>query len=403
MAVFNPFDPAFADDPFDALAELRSGCPVAEAMPGLHVVARYEDCVHVLRDWPSFSSAGGGSLATDMPPDTITINATDGPWHVRLRRMLQSVLRPVHFLEQTDFIQEKSVELVEAILPAGKADLVSDIAHKLPARVILKMIGVDDDDYVKVRGWTQEVEDSADPEHGVSMADLYSRRIPHPAVDAFDDYMQLLIEDRRSGKVKADDLVTRMVGFEDEDGQPFTDSEIRSQLGFVLIAGNHTTGNLIGNLFSVLVKDPELYARLRADRGLVDQAIEESLRFDSPVQGVFRTVVSDIDLQQVALEHSNKVVVQLQSANRDSTLFDDPDRFDPERPNLDKHIAFGYGVHFCIGAPLSRLEARLVLNTFLDRVESFSLLDGASTTVTTRSVVNRGPSSLPVQFTVAHP
>ena len=315
--------------------------------------------------------------------------------------MLQSVLRPVHFLEQTDFIQERSVGLVEGILPAGRADLVADIAHKLPARVILKMLGVDDDDYVKVRGWTQEVEDSADPEHGVSMADLYSRRIPHPAVDAFDEYMQVLIDERRSGKVQVDDLVTRMVAFEDEDGQPFTDSEIRSQLGFVLIAGNHTTGNLIGNLFSVLVNDPDLYARLRQDRSLVDPAIEESLRFDSPVQGIFRTVVSDVELEQVALEHSNKVVVHLQSANRDATVFDDPDRFDPDRANLDKHMAFGYGVHFCIGAPLSRLEARLVLNAFLDRIESFSLEDGASTTVTTRSVVNRGPSSLPVQFVAA--
>jgi cytochrome P450 len=400
MQLFNPFDPAFDEDPFPALAEMRRQCPVAEVPPGLHVITTYELCTHALREWHSFSSAGGGTMATDLPPETITINATDGQYHVRLRRMLQSVLRPTNYKAESDWIAARAAELVDELLPGGRADLMRDLAYRLPARVILKLVGVSDEDYATVRGWTEQIEDSAEPTKGIFMGDFYSGRIPHPAVDDFNGYLQRLIDERRGG-LEADDLVARVVAFRDEDGRGFTDGEIRTQMAFLLIAGNHTTGNLIGSLLAQLVQDPQLYARVRKERSLVEPAVEETLRIQSPVQGIFRTIADDVEVEGTKLTPGQKVLVHLQSANRDDEVFDHPDTFDIDRPNLDRHVAFGYGVHFCIGAPLARLETTHALNALLDRIERIELEPGAEARIWTRSVVNRGPRSLPVRFTAA--
>jgi cytochrome P450 len=356
VAVFSPFDPAYDEDPFPVLEDMRRHCPVGEAQPGLHVAAGHEDCVHLMREWHDFSSRGGGTLATDLPAEAVTVNAIDGHDHVRLRRVLQSVLRPTNFRAESEWIADRALE---------------------------------------------QIENSADPGRGIFMGDFYSGRIPHPSVDAFNDYLQRLIDERRKG-LEADDLVARVVRFRDEDDRSLTDKEIRSQLTFLLIAGNHTTANLIGSLLSQLVTDPELYQRLRRDRRLVEPAIEETLRMQSPVQGVFRTVAGEnVELHGVSLEEGHKVMAHLQSANRDAAVFEDPDSFDVERSNLDRHIAFGYGAHFCIGAPLARLETKHALSAVLDRVERIELQPGADIRIWTRSMVNRGPRSLPVLLTVA--
>jgi cytochrome P450 len=400
MKIFDPFDPAFDEDPFPVLAVMRSSCPVARTRPGLHVMTRHDDCSQTMLKTGTFSSSGGGTMATDLPLDGITINAADGAHHARLRRMLHEVLKPASYKAEGDWIAARAAEMIDEILPRGSVDLMQDFAYRLPARVILKLIGVSDGDYAEVRRWTMQIEDAADPVNGTFMGDFYSGKIPHPAVDAFNAYLQRLIDERRAG-LKTDDLVTRMIRARDDEGRAFNDREICVQLSFLLIAGNHTTSNLIGSLLVQLAGDPVLYRRLRKDRSLVPLAIEETLRLQSPVQGIFRTAAEDVTVQGEQVAAGGKVLVHLASANRDSAVFGDPETFDIDRPNVDDHIAFGYGPHFCIGAPLARLETRHAINALLDRVGSVELQPGAQPKIWTRAVVNRGPRSLQVCLTPA--
>lgn len=403
MADFNPFDVQDMADPYQAYEELRQHCPVLAVGPGSYYVTRHATCSHVLFDRDTFSSRGG---LTRRPPDedvvddVTTVNATDPPVHTKLRKLLRTALATRLVAANEDFVRDACHGFIDEFIDRGEANLVRDLAAKLPARVILKMIGVPDVDYAKVRGWTEELEHAVDSASGQSFSDFYTGKAHHPAADAFFGYVHDLIKDRREMVDPPDDLVTRMVNFRDDDGTGFSDQAMVVQLTFLLIAGNETTSDLIGNLMLTLAGDPALYRRLRADRTLVAAAVEESLRHDSPVTLIMRTALADTEIDGYAVPAGSRIYTGLGAANRDESAYPRAGDFDIDRDRTTSHVAFGIGTHLCIGAPLARMEAKHAVNAILDRIETLELApDFAYERVDYFAFM--APKRLPVRFTPA--
>jgi cytochrome P450 len=403
MVKFNPFDPADMADPYPAYAELRESCPVLAVAPNTNYISRHESVMTILRERDRFSSRGGLTLEdldgiANETAET-TINATDPPLHPKLRKLLRTALSTRLVAENEEFIVRAAREFVDEFVDDGEADLMTTLAAKLPARAILRMIGVPDEDYLMVRGWTKDLEHAVDPEQGISFADFYTGRRTHPAAESFFAYVQGLIDERRASADPPDDLVTRMVNFrDDETGEAFSDRAIVIQVTFLLIAGNETTSHLIANLLYEMAKDPALFTRLRENRGLIAAAIEESLRKDSPVQILMRTPLGTEEVDGSELPGGSRIVVSLGAANRDDRAFAKPAEFDVDRDRSVSHVAFGIGPHLCIGAPLARMEARAAINALLDRIDSLSLAPGY-TYEKVREFAHMAPQTLPVRFT----
>lgn len=402
MSSFNPFSAEHMADPHPAYAELREDCPVHWVAEDIAYVTRHDTVTGVLRDLDTFSSRGGLTLSaagTDVMDTETTINATDPPLHTKFRKLLRTALATRLVAVNEGFIAEKSREFVDDLIAGGKADLVGDFAVKLPARVILRMIGVSDADYQKVADWTMELERAVDPANGVAFSEFYTGRRHHPAAEAFFDYVQQLIVERRGQPDPPDDLVTRMITFRDDDGSGFTDRAIVIQITFLLIAGNETTQHLIANLLHDIARDPELFDRLQRDRSLIGPAIEESLRKDSPVQLIMRTPNHDVELDGTTVVAGCRLFTSLGAANRDERVYARADEFDLDRDRSASHVAFGIGAHLCIGAPLARLEARHAINALLDRIDSLELELGYVYDKVDQ-FGHMAPKSLAVRFTV---
>lgn len=403
VADFDPFDARKLPDPYPVYAELRRSCPVAHLGGTNYYVSRHETVGEVLRERDQYSSRGGLTLKPadeDVMDDSATVNALDPPLHTKLRKLLRTALATRLVAANDEFISRVSGEFVDEFIDKGEADLVKDLAAKLPARVILRMIGVPDVDYAMVRGWTEELEHAVDTSKGQSFSDFYTGKAYHPAADAFFNYVKALIKERREADNPPHDLITRMVSFRDDDGTGISDQAIVVQVTFLLIAGNETTSHLVANLLLEMAKDPELYKRLRDDRNLVSAAVEESLRKDSPVQLLMRTPFEDADVLGAVVPAGSRVFTGIGAANRDETVFERADEFDVDRDRTVSHLAFGIGPHLCIGASLARLEARHAINAVLDRIESMELVPGY--------VYERvdyyaflAPKSVPVRFVAA--
>ena len=402
MSSFNPFSAEHMADPYPAYAELRRECPVHRVGPDVAYVTRHQTVTGVLRERDRFSSRGGLTLSSaqdDVMDAETTINATDPPLHTKLRNLLRTALATRVVAANEDFIAQVCREFVEDFVEDGKADLVTAFAAKLPARVILRMIGVPDADYQQVSDWTAELEHAVDPAKGVAFSDFYTGRRQHPAAEAFFAYVQQLIDERRAQTDPPDDLVNRMITFRDDDGTGFSDRAIVIQITFLLIAGNETTSHLIANLLLDIARNPELFARLQQDRSQIGPAIEESLRKDSPVQLIMRTPTRDVDVDGTNLAAGCRLFTGLGAANRDERVYDHADQFDLDRDRSTPHVAFGMGAHLCIGAPLARLESRHAINALLDRIDSLELEPGYVYEKVDQ-FGHMAPKSLPVRFTV---
>jgi cytochrome P450 len=270
--------------------------------------------------------------------------------------------------------------------------LVRDFVVPVPTAVIAHLIGVPEKDYPLWAEWSDEVVQGTYPtkyrnERGEGLAGA------HPELTA---YVDAVIARRRADPDPPQDFLTRLLTTE-VDGVRLTDVECRSQLVFLLIAGNETTRNLIANLLLVLATSPDVMAALKADRVLIAAAVEESLRHDSPVQLVLRRCVSPTEIGGVPIAVGDGVVLAVASANRDRPQTDEPDEFRLDRPDPRDHIAFGDGAHVCPGASLARLEARVAIETFLDRVAKVEVDEGWRY----RKVPvfwAQGPATLPVRL-----
>jgi cytochrome P450 len=289
-------------------------------------------------------------------------------------------------------IRELSRTLLAQVLESGAMDFAADLAIPLPLMVIAEMIGIPAADWPRFRRWSDVILTLS---HTVSGKDAgAAAAIEFRATTAeMAEYLPELIEARR--RSPQDDLLTRLVEAE-VDGDRLSAQEILAFVQLLLVAGNETTTNLLNNALLSLMEHPDQLARLRAAPALLPSAIEEVLRFRTPIQFMFRGTARPVEMHGQAIPAGKRVLAMIGSANRDPQQFPDPDRFDIARdPN--PHIAFGHGIHFCLGAPLSRLESRIALTEFLEAVESFART--SDDPWEPRDALHvLGPNRLPIRF-----
>jgi cytochrome P450 len=356
--------------PYDDLAQLRAEAPVWRSPSGMWVVTRAADVEACFKDVTSYTDSFR-EPGVVVPPEEQFINEIPEPRHGRVRRVINSAVAPHRITGIEEFVSDFCGRLLDPLLEAGRAELVHDFVVPVPTAVIAHLVGVPEEDYPLFAEWSDEVVQGTYPtkyrnERGEGLAGA------HPELTA---YVDGIIARRRADPDPPQDFLTRLLTT-DVDGVRLTDVECRSQLVFLLIAGNETTRNLIANLLLVLATDPDVMRVLKADRVLIAAAVEESLRHASPVQLVLRRCVVPTDIAGVPIAVGDGVVLAVASANRDRPRTSEPDEFRLDRRDPRDHIAFGDGAHVCPGASLARLEARVAVETFIDRVAEVELDEG---------------------------
>jgi len=359
----------------DWYAEMRAKSPVAPGdQPGLYDVFGYPEVRTALSDHAVYSSAramGGGSVIGD------SLIATDPPRHRQLRSIVDRAFTPRAVQALGPRIAQLADELLDGF-SGSELDFVEKFAIPLPVLVIAELLGVPASDRADFKRWSDAVL-TGDPS---GMREMIG-------------YFQGLIAARRDAGTIEGDLLGALLAAE-QDGQRLNERELLGFCVLLLVAGNETTTNLIGNTVQVLSEQPELRARLVADPALWTSAIEESLRFRSPVQCIFRATTADTQLGGQDLPAGSFLRVWIGSANRDEAIFPDATTFDPARtPN--RHLAFGVGIHFCLGAPLARLEAQTALTALYRRFPDLRAIPGRQIDYLP-SIVVHGPTTLPVTW-----
>jgi len=390
--------PAFKADPFPFYARLRRDAPVypVKIHDGrtAHLVTRYDDVVLVLKD-PRFAKDRRNVLTPaqlaaqpKMPKFLVPLESnmldTDDPQHRRLRSLVHKAFTPRIVEGMRARVQRIADELLTAAAMRGKMDLVHDFALPLPLTVIVELLGVPPGDQRKFHRWSQALMNATSPLRMLAS---------FPELFLMMRYLRELIGDRRAHP--RDDLLSALVQAEQEGGQ-LSEDEVLAMIVLLMVAGHETTVNLIGSGTLALLENPTELERLRRDPALIEPAVEELLRYTAPVEtSTERFATEDVEIGGVTIARGTLVLAVLASANRDPSQFDDPDRLDLGRaPN--RHVAFGQGIHFCLGAPLARLEAQIAFLSLLRRFPALRLAVPAHSLRWRRSYVVRGLQALPV-------
>jgi len=413
-------DPAVLADPYPVLAGLREASPFPAQLPfplhdgALVVVGRHADCSRILRD-PRASSERNRSLLA--PPQVREQRAPsflslDPPDHTRLRRLVSKAFAPRVIAALEPRIAELSGQLLTAAAAqgdgapgGGSLDVVSQLAYPLPVRIISELLGVPPGDHARFAGWSASLANSLQPRF------LADDGTPPPGAAAqrarleFADYFRELISARRARP--GEDLLSELIRAED-DGQRLSEQELIATCVLLLVAGHETTVGLISNAILALLRHPEQLAALRAEPGLAAGAVEETLRYDAPVQLTGRVARGGMRVGPVSAPDGAVLLLLLAAAGRDPEVFADPDSFDirrfaggsggsrPRGRTAASHLAFAAGPHFCLGAALARLEATIAVRAFATRVAGPEL-DPAG--LTYKPNLNlRGPARLVVRF-----
>ena len=394
---YNPLSDRTAQDPYPVYAAMRDRDPVHRSrLMNAWMFARHADVDAILRDHRNFSSDPRmGTLSPKQqallpPPDEFTMLFLDPPDHRRLRALVNKAFTPraVEALEPR--IRAILASLLDDIDDPGSFDLMQAVAQPLPVIVIAEMLGVPPDDRARFKIWSDQRARLLEP-----TVSPRERAIAMVASSEFDAFFRTIIAARR--EAPEDDILSALVQAEDE-GERLTERETLNMLRLLLIAGNETTTNLIGNGMLALLRNPDQLQRLREDPDLIPSAVEELLRFDSPVQATFRRALADCEVNGFELRQRDNIVVLVGSANRDPDAFETPDRLDVGRGEA-AHLSFGRGIHHCLGAPLARLEGRIVLEMLLERFAQIEPIGDRPRF--RKSIVLRGLQSLPVRCVAA--
>ena len=364
-------------NPFPWFRMMRESAPVYfDSRHDTWGVFRYNDVQRVLSDYASFSSQFSDS---NQPLDASMIN-TDPPRHRQLRSLVSQAFTPRTIAQLTPRIATIVNELLDAVAPAGKMDIIDDLAYPLPVIVIAELLGIPREDREHFKLWSDQLVGAAST----------GGRNPQRAMG---EYFLRMIELRR--REPRDDLISALLAAQ-IDGQHLSVQELLGFCILLLVAGNETTTNLIGNAIMCFDEHPETMEQLRAEPDLLPGAIEEVLRFRSPIKMMFRVATTDTRIGDQEIPAGQEVIAWISSANRDEEQFPGADTFDFKRsPN--RHLAFGYGIHFCLGAPLARLESKIALGIMLERFKEIQQVRDVPLEATS-SFLLYGVKHLPVVF-----
>lgn len=374
VADFDPFDPETVENPFPFFAALRREAPVYDLPNGSHsLVTRYADCQRVALDVETYSSnlvgvllddADVGPRLLDIPgSDTGAVDAlaiADPPVHSRQRKLVNKAFAPRRVSGLELWIRRLVGELFDAFAGRERVEWMRELAIPVPMVVICELLGLPHED----RHRLQELSDDAIALVSGINSPQELARAGQSAIELGTYLADRFASARRNPR---DDILGVLVHA--VDAGALQDDEVVSILLQLLTAGQESTGSLIGSAAMLLARDPELQATLRGDRSLVPAFIEETLRIESPFYGHFRLVRRDTELAGRELGAGTRLMLVWASANRDETVFTDPERVDLHRPNVRSHLAFGHGAHFCIGSELARLEARIAVEILLERTD----------------------------------
>lgn len=374
-------DPVTQDDPFEAYDELRQHCPVYELPEtGLFMVTRYEDVRQVLTTSSVFSSrpgagAGGANEASKAHAAVFsekgwvkarTLQRTDPPEHTQYRKILGRVFTNRTVERMRPRLEEITNQLIDNFIDRGSCEFVSEFALPLPGIFICEQLGLPAEEYGTFKKWADAMlamsQKPLSPEEATMQAELEVEAQHH-----------LAKEFKKRREEPADDLISLIVHAH-EDDEPFTMEELQDLMHQLVTGGFETTTAAISKAMLLLLQYPDQMEKLRSDPSLIKNFIEESLRFDSPVAGLWRTTACPVDIGGASIPEGSPVMPRFASANRDPEMFESPEKFDIERENVSQHMAFGLGSHFCLGASLARAELLAAFTIILDRLDDIHLI-----------------------------
>ncbi len=390
---FNPLSPEFRQNPYPFYDILRQHAPIYYWDEwDFYFLTRYDDCATLLRD----NRLGHGDFNEElfsasqkdlwqMQKDWVLFK--NPPDHTRLRSLVFKAFTPRTVEKLRDTIQAVTNNLLDKVQEKGEIDLIADLAYPLPVTVIAEMLGIPQAEQDQFHGWSNALARSIDLTADTTVYDHASQ-----AAAEFTEYLAALAEERR--RRPKDDLLSALVAVEDE-GERLTANELYATSALLFVAGHETTINLIGNGMLALLRHPDQFKLLQRDSTLGKTAVEEFLRYDSPVQLTSRIVLEEVQLDGQTFPRGTQLSFMLGAANHDPERFENPGQLDITRQN-NPHLSFSGGIHYCLGAPLARLEGEIAITTLLQRLPNLQLAN--ETPEYTDNYVLRGLKSLPLTF-----
>jgi cytochrome P450 len=372
---FDPFDNEDMSECYEIGRALRTQCPVLRSEKGFVYASRWAECQEIFRDARRFASAGGARApGVEVPRDQLLPNEMDPPLHPRIRRLLVSAFNPAMVEEVEPFtrrIVRRTLDRVAKSLEVGVCDLVPTATIPIPSAVTVHILGFPEEDSDQVGAWGAQIMDSDWV--------LFNRNERGEGFDGFPefrDYINAHVANRRRDPDPPNDLVTRLVKAEFE-GERLNDTQIRTVIAFLFLAGVSTTTALMGNLLYQMLLDRRLYQQVIDRPSLAPVAVEESLRYTSPVTFMARTAVAETELAGTPVHPGDRVIIGISSAGRDPDAYGpNADEYRLDRVDPPQHFAFGFGAHYCLGRDLGRMEAAVFLQETAARFPDLALAPG---------------------------
>jgi cytochrome P450 len=387
---FNPWDESYRANPYPHYEPLYGRPPyLMNLFIPMALVGRYADAVAIMRDPERFSSVPLMSPFLEMRLAVFgrapRVVFSDPPTHTRLRKLVSKAFTPRRIKDLEPRIREFTAMLLDRAARMGEFEVMADLANPLPVMVIAEMLGVSQDDYEQFKQWSDRVVESDNVPPGVDL--------PADFTDAFKALRAYFIDEiEKRRRNPGSDLISALVTARDE-ADALSEEELIAFVVLLLLAGNETTTNLIGNGMLALGRNPDQLAKLRGDLSLMPRAIEEMLRYDGPVQSTARYPKIDVEVSGVEIKTNTPIFVIVAAANRDPAQFPEAHRFDITRTPND-HLAFGNGIHFCLGAPLARMEGAIAITAALEQFPRLRIAEPDASLTYKGSYFLRGLSSL---------
>ena len=389
--VYNPFSYEIHEDPHPTYARMREEAP-AYHNPDLSfwALSRFDDVLNGYQDWETYTSTEGVALGDAGTGTTPSMIGMDPPDQTKLRKLAVHAFSPKRVGSLEPRIRALTTRFLDTFVEEGECDLIARFAALLPSDVISTLLGAPPEDHSNLRIWTASLLTRDDGE----------ANLPEAAIDAGKNLVgrfQELIAEKRERP--GEDLISALIDT-DLEGNRLTDLEILGFCMLLIAGGNETTEKLIANTVHQLARHPDQRATILADPGRIPAAVEESLRFRSPTQYMVRTTTRDVEMHGETITKGEKVMMLIGAANHDPRRYEAPERFDIERV-MERHLAFGFGVHFCLGARLARLEARVALEEIHKRLPDYEVDESGVSVVHATNVA--GLAALPIWFTPSRP